>query len=377
MRSFFFIFVVAAVIALGAYTFLELSSKPEPASGSWGRGGAMSVAVETVSSESFVDIVEALGTVRAIESVNVTAGVSDIIAQVRFDSGDRVKKGDILVKLSSGEESAEIAEARATLDEARREEQRIAELVQRGVAARQRLDEAVARRERADARISSLNARLADRTIRAPFAGVIGLRNVSLGQLIRPGDVIATLDQLEAVDVDFTVPEQFLSVLKVGMAISATSSAYENRSFDGVVVQIGSRVDPVTRSVTVRATLPNDDVSLLPGMLLSVELQRNQRESVSIPALALSRRGDEAFVFVIAQGERAMMAQERIVTIGKRMPDRLEVLSGLEPGERVVSKGVHRVRAGMPVTIEGEAPAIASPKAPGAARGAAPASGRP
>lgn len=376
MRLGFLAFLAVTALLLALATAWALWPRDVVASAGWG-GSATVVAVEPVVSMPFADRVEALGTVRAAESVNITAGVSDTIARVAFESGDRVREGDLLVQLASGQEAAELNEARTNAEEARRDFDRIAALTERGVAPRQRLDEARAMMERAEARVRSVGAQLTDRTIRAPFSGVIGLRNVSVGQLIRPGDVIATLDDLSVVDVDFTVPEQFLSAISTGAQVEAISSAYPDRAFEGVVQQVGSRVDPVTRSVTVRAEVENEDLALLPGMLLTVELLRNQRESLSVPALAVYRRGPEAYVYVVQEGERGLTAEERSVVLGARLPDRMEVREGLAEGERVVSKGVHRVRAGAPVTIAGEAPAMAGRPGARAAGGAAVTGGRP
>jgi membrane fusion protein (multidrug efflux system) len=236
MRRYAFLIIVglALVAMAGAVIVRALSSGGEQSGGGW-RGGATPVAVHDVALYPFADVVEALGTARANESVTITAKVSDVIARLEFDSGDAVEAGQILVELADAEEAAGLSEARATLRETARDVERIRDLTERGVAPRSRLDEAVAANERARARVTGIEARVADRIIRAPFSGVVGLRNVSVGELVRPGDVIAQLDDASVIKLDFTVPERFLSVIEPGLNVQAVSAAFPDEVFDGVV----------------------------------------------------------------------------------------------------------------------------------------------
>ena len=356
MRRYAFIGFVAIAFALmsAAVAWRALSDAGDDDGGGWG-GRRTPVAAHVVETAEFTDIVEALGTARANESVTITAKVSDVIARLEFDSGQRVEAGDILVELADAEEAAGLVEARATERETRRDVARIRDLTQRGVAPRSRLDEAIAAAERAAARVEAIEARVADRIIRAPFSGVIGLRNVSVGELVRPGDVIAQLDDASVIKLDFTVPERFLSVLEPGQEVAARSSAFPDTVFVGEVDQIDSRVDPATRAVTVRALIDNADGRLRPGMLLTVELRRDRRERPSVPGGAIVRLDEQAFVFRVEDGERGAQAVRTPVELGRRTEGLVEVLSGVEPGERIVAEGVHRLSDGAPVAVQGDA----------------------
>ncbi|TGY89628.1 efflux RND transporter periplasmic adaptor subunit [Marinicauda algicola] len=349
-RAAFLIAVLAVFAFMALAVGLRALFSGDEAEQGWG-GRAVPVAVYAVETREFADVVEALGTAGANESVTVTAKVSDTIARINFDSGEAVEAGQILVELSAAEEAAGLSEARATLRETEREIARIRDLTERGVAPQSRLDEALAALERARARVEAIEARVADRIIRAPFAGTVGLREVSPGELVRPGDPIARLDDTRIIKLDFTVPERFLSVLEAGMQVEAATSAFPDAVFRGEITQIDSRVDPVTRAVTVRAEIDNRDGRLRPGQLMTVEVRRDVRESPAVPGSALLRYGDDVYVFVVREGERGSRAIQREVELGRQSGDLLEVRAGLAPGEPVVAEGIHRVRDGAPVMI--------------------------
>lgn len=351
MRRYFFIgFVALAFAIMAVAVLLRATTGGGDASGGWG-GRETPVAVHVVEETEFSDLVEALGTARANESVTITAKVSDVIARLDFDSGQRVEAGTIMVELADAEEAAGLLEARATARETTRDVARIRDLTERGVAPRSRLDEAIAADERSRARVEAIEARVADRIIRAPFSGVVGLRNVSAGELVRPGDPIARLDDTSIIKLDFSVPERFLSVIEAGQEVEARSSAYTETTFLGVVDQIDTRVDPATRSVTVRALIENADGRLRPGMLLTVQLRRDRRTMPAVPGAAVVRLDEQAYVFVLQEGERGMTVARTPVTLGRRTQGLIEVLDGLAPGDRIVGEGVHRLSDGAPVTI--------------------------
>jgi membrane fusion protein (multidrug efflux system) len=190
-----------------------------------------------------------------------------------------------------------------------------------------------------------------DRLIRAPFAGVLGLRRVSVGTLVRPADVITTLDDISIIKLDFTVPESFLGALSVGMPVRAQAAAYQGRLFQGNVTGIDTRVDPVSRSVAMRAEIPNPDDTLRPGMLMTVSLLKNQRKVLAVTEQSLVPVEDRQYVFVISADNKA---ERREVKTGARQPGFVEVLSGLKAGERVVVEGTIRLRPGGTVRIQGE-----------------------
>lgn len=351
MRRAVFLIIVAVIFAGMAAAVMVRALSENAGSGAGMRGMATPVSVVEVGERSFADIVEALGTANANESVLVTAKISDTIARIRFDSGQRVSAGEILVELRDAEEVAGLSEARASLREAEQELVRIRDLTERGVAPRSRLDEIQANAERARARVLALEARVDDRIIRAPFDGVVGLRPVSLGQLVRPGDVIAQLDDVSVIKLDFTLPERFLAAVAAGMEISARTSAFPDSEFIGEITQIDSRIDPATRAVTVRAEIDNTDGRLLPGLLMTVEVRRDPRTRPAVPETAITRLRDQTFVFTVATDERGQYVEQREITVGARARGYLEVLSGIEPGEVIVRQGVHRIRDGARVDV--------------------------
>ncbi|MEM9749338.1 MAG: efflux RND transporter periplasmic adaptor subunit [Pseudomonadota bacterium] len=321
-----------------------------------------------VRGETFVDAVEAVGALRANESLTITATLTETVRTVSFESGMEVIAGDILAELTDEEEAADLTDARARLEEAARQYRRSSDLVRRGVAADSTLDAAISARDQAQAQVRAIEARIADYLVRAPFSGVVGLRLVSPGALVQPGDEIATLDDISSVKLDFPVPEVFLANVRRGMTVNATAAAYPSEVFSGTVESIDTRIDPVTRSILVRSVLTNDDRRLRPGMLMTVELVREERVSPAVPELSVILEGDRAFVFVIEEQPRAVAVENggegraggaqsapvvemRSVRLGLRQDGLLEVLSGLDIGERIVAQGVASLRDGAPVRI--------------------------
>jgi membrane fusion protein (multidrug efflux system) len=352
-RARFLVVVLVAFLAMTAIIVVRALMPAED--GAMMRGErVMAVAVAGVPEVEFADIVEALGTARANETVTITARVTDTISRINFESGQQVEAGAILVELTDTEEAAGLAEARTTLREAQRDLTRATDLVARAVVPQSRLDEATAVVERARARVSSIEAQLADRIVRAPFAGIVGLREVSLGGLVRPGDAIARLDDASLIKLDFTVPERFLSVVSAGMQIAARTSAYPDEVFTGAIAQIDSRIDPVTRSVTIRAEIENSDGRLLPGQLMTVEVRRDERRRPAVPGSALTRYLDQTFVYVVEERADGMFARQRTIALGRRSGQMVEVLDGLQAGDRIITEGVHRIRDGSEVRITRE-----------------------
>jgi membrane fusion protein (multidrug efflux system) len=312
---------------------------------------ATPVIVEAARYDRFVDRVEALGTLRANESVDLTATVTDTVTAIHFEDGQRVEAGHVLVEMTHTEQRALLEEARATVAEARVQYERVRPLAQRGAASRTLLDERRREYETAQARVRALDSRVRDRLIVAPFAGVLGLRSISLGALIEPGDLIATLDDDSVMKLDFTVPSTYLATLVPGLPIVALAPALGEERFEGTVASVDSRIDPVTRAVRVRALVPNPRRTLKPGLLMAVELLKNGREALVIPEEALIPRGRENSVLVVDRSGEVPVARQRPVTIGARRPGEVEIVEGLEAGELVVTHGTLRVRPGQPVTI--------------------------
>lgn len=312
---------------------------------------AVPVIVKQAAVDLFGDRVEALGTLRASETVVLTATVSEIVTDVHFEDGQRVKAGSILVEMTNEEEHALIEEERSTLAEALKQYDRLRPLVQRRAASTSLLDQRRREYETAKARLRAIESRLQDRLIMAPFAGVVGLRNISVGALIEPGDVITTLDDDSVMKLDFTVPSIHLASLQTGLPIVATSPAFTGRQFEGIVGSINSRIDPVTRAIVVRAIIPNPERLLKPGLLMQVTLLKNPRNALVIPEEALIPSGRKNHVLVVDRSAEPTLAQLRQVTTGGRRPGEVEIIDGLMTGEFVVVDGTSRTRPGQPVTV--------------------------
>ena len=312
---------------------------------------APQVIVAEAGRQSFVDRIEALGTLKANESVQLTVNVSETVTALHFDDGQRVERGQILVEMTSSEEHALLEEARANLDEAKRQFNRVRRLESQGIEAQSLLDQRRRESDTARARLAAIESRLADRLIKAPFAGVLGLRNISVGALVETGDLITTLDDDSVMKLEFAVPSVYLADLQPGLPISARTRAYGDRIFEGEVKVVDSRVDPVNRTLLVRALLPNPDRTLKPGMLMTVELLRNRRQTLVIPESALMPKGREHYVLRI-QGEPPV-AEKRLIRIGSRRPGEVEVLDGLEEGDWVITHGMEKTRVGAQVRIRG------------------------
>lgn len=298
--------------------------------------------------EAFTETLKALGTAKANESVVITPTVEERVVDILFDDGGLATKGQVLVKLDDSEARSLLAEARATLGEQQKQFERIRKLAKTNSTSQSKLDEERGLLDVAKARVALLEARLMDYTIRAPFAGILGIRQISAGAVVDSDTVITTLDDTTVIKLDFTVPENYIGVLKEGMRVSAQSPAFPNQNFNATVNTISSRVDPETRTLTVRAQIPNPDRLLKPGMLLTVELIKNRSQSLIIPEEAVIMDKDKKYVLVVT-GEKRVEKKE-IVT-GRRSPGKIEVISGLDAGHQVIISGLTRVRPGSSVDV--------------------------
>lgn len=315
----------------------------------------VTTAVATVHPLS--NIVESVGTTRANESVTVTAKVTDSIRHVRFEDGDFVDQGDVLVELTNEEQTALLKEAEADLQDARTQYERLKDLLDQQSVPVSEVDEAGARLSGARARYQAIVARLDDRLIRAPFAGVLGFRQVSAGSLITPGTAITTLDDVSIIKLDFALPEVYLGSVHPGLELTAASAAFPERKFDAVVRTVGSRVNPVTRAVQVRAHIDNPEALLRPGMLMTVRLATTSRDAVMVPETALLQRGAETFVYLLDDGR----ARSTAIELGVRRGGRAEVRRGLAPGQVVIATGLVKVRDGGPVRTAENAETLPEP----------------
>lgn len=309
---------------------------------------AVPVVLGSVVERSFEDQIEALGTARANESIVVSAQVTETVSQIGFDDGAVVSKGDVIIELTSREESAQLSEARANYEEAVRQHARSVEMRRDGTVSQAQLDAQTTARDAAKARLDELQARLRDRLIRAPFAGVLGMREVSPGTLVQPGDPITTLDDIDLIKVDFSVPERFMSVIRPGLVVYASTAAYPDQRFEGVVRAIDTRIDPETRSVRMRADIPNKGHALRPGMLMAIELSANERSAFSVPEESIVPVGEKNYVFVVDEAGQAARLE---LQTGRRDAGDVEVLGGLSGAERIVIEGGSMLYPGSAVEV--------------------------
>jgi membrane fusion protein (multidrug efflux system) len=297
--------------------------------------------------------IEALGTARANESIDIRALVSQRIVAIRFEEGESVEAGRVLVELQSAEARADVASAKATLAESTSHLRRAQQLYETKAVSTSELDQRLTRRDADKAALDAAEARLADTQVSAPFAGALGLRNVSLGSYVTPDNVITTLDDTDPIKLDFAVPETVLARLVPGLSIVAKSAAWPGIEFSGHVESIDTRVDPVSRTLTVRALLPNSETRLRPGMFLTVRLLRDDVRALVVPETAIVPERSRRFVFVVGPDDTV---ERREVNTGRRMPGLVEVTGGLSAGEVVIVEGTQKAIPGRAVRVIERAP---------------------
>jgi membrane fusion protein (multidrug efflux system) len=268
-----------------------------------------------------------------------------LITAIRFTEGSFVKAGDVLVELDSAEARASLAEAEATLADSERQYVRTRDLAAKQALSASELDQIEAMVKGNRARVEGARARLADTVIRAGFSGRTGFRRVSVGSVVNAGTVITTLDDASLIKLDFSVPDTYLFVLRMGLKVTASTAGLRGRSFEGKITNIDSRVDPATRSISVRAEIPNRDGILKPGMFMTVSLQGDVTPALVVPEAAIVPEQGRTYVFVVDKG----VAQRREATLGRRKPGEVEVTKGVQAGERVVVDGTQNLRDGSKV----------------------------
>jgi membrane fusion protein (multidrug efflux system) len=351
MKNLLLMALVALLAGGVVYYFTQDSGGGSAGPGGFGgqRQDAPLVVVSAVAYEQLYDAVNAIGTAQANESVTLTAKVTDTVRRLAFEDGEFVEAGAILVELTNQEEEALLAEARANLDDAESQLRRLENLSGRGLAADSDLDVARSRAAASEARLDTVMARLRDRLIQAPFSGVLGFRQVSPGTLVQPNTAITTLDDISTIKLDFTVPETFLGAMRPGARVLAQSASYPGREFEGVVRTVGSRVDEVTRAIQVRAHIQNADAALRPGMLLTVRVVMAERTALVVSEHAVFQIQDRAYVYRV---DDDLVAREQRIETGDRRFGTVEVLSGLEAGDRIVTEGIVKLRDGIQVRVQ-------------------------
>jgi membrane fusion protein (multidrug efflux system) len=328
-----------------------------------GAGGPVGVVTAAANTQPLGIDIEAIGTAVANESVEITSKTSNIITAVRFKEGQLVKRGQILVNLDDAQTQADLAVAEAALAESQNQFKRSPNLFSTQALSQSELDQIEATHKANQARVIAAKARLSDQVIRAPFDGRTGFRLVSVGSLVNPGTIITTLDDSSLIKLDFTVPQIYFFTLHDGLKIDAMTAGLPNRVFQGKVTTLGSRIDTVSRSIMVRAEIPNKDGILRPGMFMTVKLRTEALPALLIPEQALVPEQGQMFVYVVEEG----IAAKKPITIGRRRPGEVEVVTGLKNADRVIVEGTQKVRDHGKVYEVSETPAPVAGAAPAAA----------
>jgi membrane fusion protein, multidrug efflux system len=341
--------VVLSIAILAAPAFAQTPIKPDR---------PLDVIVQPVAARDLQNNIEALGNLRAAESTLITAKTTKTVTQIHFDDGQRVNKGAVLVEMTNTEESALLEEARLTANEAKRQWERTQGLAKTGAISPALLDESKRNSETANARFLAVQARLKDLVITAPFSGVVGLRDISVGSLISPGQTITTLNDDSKMKLDFTVPAVYVRSLRIGLPIEAESHDLGDKTFKGKIFSIDNKVDEVTRSIKVRAILDNPNHELTQGLLMTVVVRADIRKALVISEAALVPMGSNNFVFVLQpnkkSGEAPWIAEKRQIYIGQRYKGLVEVESGLQADEKVVTHGLQKIHAGQAINVMAE-----------------------
>ena len=307
--------------------------------------------------EQWPGTLAAIGTVEAVHGVTVSADLPGTVAKITFESGQYVHEGDVLVELDTRQERAQLAALEAQRDLAKVTYGREEQLASAGVISRSEYDQAAAQQKATEANVAETRATIERKTIRAPFSGILGIRKVNLGQYLAGGAPIVSLQSLNPVYVDFGVPQQELGRLKIGQALRVTTEQISGAVFTGRVNALDSVVDEATRNVQVQATLPSPEGRLRPGMFAQVELGVGEsRNVIPLPASAISYApyGDSVFVITDMKdpkGNAYRGVRQQFVKIEGSKGDQVAVISGLKPGDEVVTSGVFKLRNGSAVQV--------------------------
>lgn len=370
MRRFIVAVLALAILAGGGFGLWQFreqvqhAANASRAAGGPPAGFAVPVLAEPVSVERMAEQVTAIGTLRANESVTLRPEVVGRVAEIAFEEGSAVTAGAVLVRLDDSIPRAELAQAEAELELAQATARRAQDLYARGAGSAANRDQAVATLRTSTAAVELARARLEKYRLVAPFDGIIGLRRVSPGEFVNVGADIVNLVSINPIKLDFRVPEVFLSRVKEGQAIAAAVDAYPDRTFPGRIVAIDPAIDPLGRSIAIRAALPNRDGILRPGLFARVTLTlREEPEAIMVPEAAIVPFAGQVLVMKVVDGK----AQPQPVTLGLRRHGKVQVTQGLAPGDVVVTAGQMKLQPGAAVAV---LPPEAAPAVPnGAPRG--------
>lgn len=365
------IFAAAGLLALGGYAYYVNQAAPPapqapagaPAPGkAGGPPGGFAIGVETVrvATSVFVDDVAAVGSLKSNESVVLRPEIAGRIAAIHLREGMPAAKGAVLVALDASTQAAELRQAEANLALSQANHRRTEELYEKKFVSARARDEAAANLKVLEAAVALAQARLQKTQIRAPFAGIVGIRNVSIGDYVKEGQELVNIEDIGALKADFRLPESYLSRLRKGQSVEVSTDAMPGQTFKGTLDAIDPLLDASGRAISLRARLENPDLKLRPGMFVRVRLAfGGERQGLAVPEEALVPAGDDNFVFRVVEGK----AQRVMVKVGQRRGATVEITEGLKAGDEVVSAGQLKLRDGVPVRAGqgAAAPAEAKP----------------
>jgi len=338
--------LIVILIAISGYFYLPVShSKTGPSS-----RPATQVAAHTVSTDIKSISIDAVGTARANQAINIISAQSDYIESLAFKDGEFVQAGQVLATLRDKQERLTVKELKINLKEQQRQLKRLQELARSQSAAQSQLEEQASEVDALQAKLANAESKLQEMIIKAPFAGVLGKRLVDVGSFVNSNTPFTTLDDISVIKVDFQVPEKYLAQLTQGMLVSAISDAYPNAPFTGEVTHIEPRINQATRSVSVTASFENEANLLRPGMLMQVALELGRIEALMVPEKSIIPRQDNHFVYIIDDNNKAQQVKVELL---ERFHGWVAIKSGLEVGQQVITEGTIKIRPGSSVTTQG------------------------
>jgi membrane fusion protein (multidrug efflux system) len=358
--------VIALVAGLGFVKFRQIQTAI--AQGSSFQPPPAAVTTIVAQSETWPSTLNVIGTAAATQGVVVSADLPGIVARINFESGKPVHAGDVLVELDTKQERAQLAAAEAQRDLARINFDRTQELVKQGVTARTEYDNTSAQQKATEAQVGEIRATIERKTIRAPFTGVLGIRQINLGQYLAAGQAIVPLQSLNPIYVNFGVPQQTSAQLLAGRTLHVTSDDLPGAGFTGRVTSVDSVISEATRNIQVQATLPNPQGKLRPGMFVQVQVVLGaSRQVISLPASAINYAPYGDSVFVVAnltdpKGKTYRGARQQFVKVEGSRGDQVGVVSGVNPGDEVVTSGVFKLRNGEAVQVNNKVQPSNNPK---------------
>ncbi|HET6350036.1 MAG TPA: efflux RND transporter periplasmic adaptor subunit [Candidatus Krumholzibacteria bacterium] len=360
MKKRLLIVIVALVVIVSALAFVKYRQIQAAIKGGAWNPPPEAVTTVVASESEWAGILQAIGTVAAVQGVTVSADLPGVVASIEFESGRHVHKGDVLVRLDTSQERAQLSSAIARRDLAKLDLARVTELREKNANSQADLDRAAAEAKQADAAVAELQAVIERKTIRAPFSGVLGIRQVNLGQYLAGGDPVVSLQSAAPIYVNFSVPQQDASNIHTGSEVRVVQEGTSDAIATGKINAVNSVIDKDTRNIEVQAEFANKDDRLHPGMFVEVDvLTGHDSHVVALPASAVAYAPYGNSVYIVEEmdgpdGKKYKGVRQQFVKLGDSRGDQVAVLSGVNPGQEVVSSGVFKLRSGAAVQVNND-----------------------